>query len=295
MPNLQSPSDEISSFQGLALAKARELRNVVNVEELDAWLANLGERFSRDPLAAASSLGPSRNEKSLGWLSTVARNWMLRRGATSNYTPSPAILLASPAWIKKATEANLPLHRLDLADAEMARLESILDWMASPGGPSPTSDWSRISVEQAEASEHAWIDAMAKAAAQRDLDASEAAGTSFFCSAEASAGKGWRWVQVVASDSLDREGALMRHCVGSYADTVEEGRSVIYSLRDPDNKPRLTIEARGPHLSQLKAFANGACPPNLMPAAREFAFAALFWAHRRRQHPLGIRARKRAP
>ena len=34
----------------------------------------------------------------------------------------------------------------------------------------------------------------------------------------------------------------MDNCVGSYCPNVESGRSVIYSLRDPQNNPHITME-----------------------------------------------------
>ena len=37
----------------------------------------------------------------------------------------------------------------------------------------------------------------------------------------------------------------MNHCVGGYCDRVEQGKSVIYSLRDPSNKPHVTLETEG--------------------------------------------------
>ena len=37
----------------------------------------------------------------------------------------------------------------------------------------------------------------------------------------------------------------MGHCVGGYCDFVQDGRSVIYSLRDPKGMPHATIEIKG--------------------------------------------------
>lgn len=40
------------------------------------------------------------------------------------------------------------------------------------------------------------------------------------------------------------EGDLMGHCVGDYAEDVAEGKTEIYSLRDPKNRPHVTIEVQ---------------------------------------------------
>jgi hypothetical protein len=53
-------------------------------------------------------------------------------------------------------------------------------------------------------------------------------------------GDGYTMVLVPVED-LDAEGTLMGHCVGSYKDQVENGTK-IFSLRDSDNKPHITIE-----------------------------------------------------
>ncbi len=57
-------------------------------------------------------------------------------------------------------------------------------------------------------------------------------------------GNGWT-VKKLAPESLEYEGQEMGHCVGGYCDIVTQGGSIIYSLRDPKNKPHVTIEVSG--------------------------------------------------
>lgn len=52
--------------------------------------------------------------------------------------------------------------------------------------------------------------------------------------------------------NLDYEGALMGHCVGSYCDEVNSGATTIYSLRDPQNKPHVTIEVTHEHQPEAR-------------------------------------------
>jgi len=58
---------------------------------------------------------------------------------------------------------------------------------------------------------------------------------------------GWTVQRVVSENDLLTEGNKrnMDHCVGSYCDDVNNRISVIYSLRDPNNKPHLTMEVEG--------------------------------------------------
>jgi hypothetical protein len=61
---------------------------------------------------------------------------------------------------------------------------------------------------------------------------------------------GYKWVELKHKDTektkgaLKSEGEMMGHCVGSYCPEVESGEIKIYSLRSPDGKSHVTIEAR---------------------------------------------------
>ena len=54
---------------------------------------------------------------------------------------------------------------------------------------------------------------------------------------------GWT-MRLVASEECDEEGELMGHCVGGYSSQVACGDIFILSLRDQNNRPHATIEAR---------------------------------------------------
>jgi len=60
---------------------------------------------------------------------------------------------------------------------------------------------------------------------------------------------GWRWVEIISQHGLKREGNMMGHCVGDYCvDNDEETNpeeTQIFSLRDPSNRPHVTIETVG--------------------------------------------------
>ena len=71
---------------------------------------------------------------------------------------------------------------------------------------------------------------------------------------------GWNIQRVTEPQDLKVEGNLMHHCVGSYVDDVKEGRSLIYSLRDPYNVPKVTIELN-PNLEVVQTQAYGDSVP----------------------------------
>lgn len=54
---------------------------------------------------------------------------------------------------------------------------------------------------------------------------------------------GWT-MRLVASEECGEEGELMGHCVGGYSSQVARGDIFILSLRDQNNRPHATIEAR---------------------------------------------------
>ena len=57
--------------------------------------------------------------------------------------------------------------------------------------------------------------------------------------------QGWTVQKVAGENDLLSEGNLMDHCVGSFCEDVERQHSNIYSLRDPQNRPHVTIETGG--------------------------------------------------
>lgn len=55
----------------------------------------------------------------------------------------------------------------------------------------------------------------------------------------------WTMRTVTSPNDLKVEGSVMQHCVASYDRAVANGMSRIFSLRDPNNMPHVTIELRG--------------------------------------------------
>ena len=254
-------------MSALAQTKVGELRNIANLGALQAWLGSLAD----DKLGGG---GGERDDASRSWLLSVGKNWMVRHGAVHELGSAKGAHEDSRPWVEAALKAGRGVQALALEHAERERLAGILDWLRSDDGPALGSDWSKVSLEQAERAEKAWIEARGKTAAKRDLDAEDAAGSRLYAEVQGPDGReGWRWVEVESAGALDREGALMKHCVGSYAKDVAEGTKSIYSLRDAENKPWLTLEAQGARLTQLKAFANKPCPVELRAAVAACAAA----------------------
>lgn len=78
---------------------------------------------------------------------------------------------------------------------------------------------------------------------------------------------GWTIQRVTTKNDLLTEGNKMDHCVGSFCENVFDRRSVIFSLRDPQNEPHVTIEVDGEqgydmgYIEQIKGKSNSEPKP----------------------------------
>ena len=63
---------------------------------------------------------------------------------------------------------------------------------------------------------------------------------------------GEQWVKLTTGQCVKYEGTLMGHCVGGYEREVEAGDVWIFSFRDKDNQPHITIEVAPPVGSEIE-------------------------------------------
>jgi len=83
---------------------------------------------------------------------------------------------------------------------------------------------------------------------------------------------GWKVVELRTDKALELEGELMDHCVGNYCKKVAKGESRIFSLRDSENKPHITMEyqpAEG-RFKQIFGPANAVPSEYTHPYIKEF-------------------------
>lgn len=213
----------LDQFSALAQKKAKPARNVLNEGEIREACA----------LARDARLRYLEGEQGLaiaGWIMGAARKHLVRSLPTE---PVEELSDDAPDWAKAALARGEKLERALVGPELAQRLEHMIDWLMAE----PPRQISKLSWEQAEKQLAAWDESLAKKARLEEDPAGVAP-----LAESPSMGEGWRWVKVISPAALEREGALMSHCVGSYARRVEEGQCQIVSLRDPQNKPRLTVE-----------------------------------------------------
>jgi len=75
----------------------------------------------------------------------------------------------------------------------------------------------------------------------------------------------FKWVQLVTQQDCKEEGSAMGHCIGGngHANSIANGKTVAFSLRDEFNRPHLTLEARkeGGVVFEFKGRNNGVPKP----------------------------------
>lgn len=256
----------IPAMSDLVIDRAAGVINCSNEPELRSWLAALAEEK-----AGPVDTRNDREGKVAGWLMTVARKWVLRLGERSPYRSAPGA--TEPEWLKKALAEGSSVEELSLRGEERNRLAGVCDWLRSEEGPALTTDWSKVSMDQALGGEATWRKEQERLAALVQETEEDAAGSEAVKGLEDLAGLGerwanWRWVSVISKPALEREGRLMRHCVGGYERQVKEGWAQIYSLRDPQNKPWVTVEAHGLSIIQIKGACNAPASKEMLAPAR---------------------------
>ncbi len=147
-------------------------------------------------------------------------------------------------WCKTVLAAQVKKH-----GAAVEEREHIIDYLISDSAPDRLR---RMSYEQA------------KTAAQKWSEASQKKGRGIVETDEdielfKDLGDGTKIVKLLTKKAYEREGAMMRHCLGNYA----PGSTTIYSLRDKNNEPHVTFEITkyGDTVQQVKGKGNGLIHP----------------------------------
>ncbi len=83
---------------------------------------------------------------------------------------------------------------------------------------------------------------------------------------------GYRWVELKTANALEFEGHYMRNCLGSdrYIQSLSSPTRRYYSLRDPRNRPHVTMMTVRNRIVECKGKANTRPAERYVPAIREF-------------------------
>jgi len=241
-----------SHFSSLAEKSAKKVaRNALNAQEVKTFVdAVAKERFG--------ALAEDKSVRLSAWLSSAASRWLIREGraepvsklpgaadaAGGDATDNPSFSenavatqgSAPEPWAMDALARGEELWSIVLDDKVRRQLGHIADWIASD----EPRQLGKVSFEQAIRATAAWDKRLRSQTAQEE----DASGIAFVADATRAHkdDPGAHWVRLSSAQALNREGALMGHCVGSYAEVVASEKTEIYSLRDTNNKPLATAE-----------------------------------------------------
>jgi hypothetical protein len=271
-------------------------RNILNLEQLDAFLRGVLEHYEADSFEVPHAA----TER---WVMTSVRRWMIKEfpclgrviavvaetgeggsddsgavrvswghGAGKEYPRrgQSTLRLKIPKWFdhtKRDTYLVLDLEGVAARDLKVT-LNRAIGYVQGLMEFRPRDAIARVSVTDAIAASRV----LAERAEARDNRKGAATIVAF--------PDGCRVDVLTSADALRREGEAMRHCVGDYDTAVSGGTREILSLRDPKGRSRITLEvAGGTRVVQAKGAGNDVVPVEYQGHLRALiADLGLTWA-----------------
>ena len=244
-------------------------RNVVNIDEIEEFVAHLERRTAFEPVR--------------DWLRSTYRKWLINHGPAAeeivitppdvSWTTAPLLVRAVqtgrlgvyagpvPAWLGPALDRGDQVIRVECSLEAERDAWLVVDWLNAQRHQPVFRRLDRISYPQALDATRLWHAALA---AQMTVE--EWAGDAEL---EQQFGDGYRIVRLKTPRALEIEGTRMGHCVGAYDDDLRRG-TVILSLRDPQNRPHCTMELIGQKVFQVKGKQNRPPVAKYRPYIRQF-------------------------
>jgi hypothetical protein len=203
---MQSPSYWVTDMYGMP---QDPIEDPAGVHQLIDWLTRRADSELTQQLV--------RHESAVLWLAKEFNRALRRERQMGN-----------EEYLHAQLHATGYMHRC-LHDVT-ANLGELVDWVL---GSRP--DLMSLDACEALAASRAWHDDLRARASEEAVVAGEPV---FEWS------DGWRIEELSTRKQLQAEGCALGHCVGGeyYWQQVQAGETEIYSLRDPDGRPRLTIE-----------------------------------------------------
>ncbi|RVI30874.1 PcfJ domain-containing protein [Sinorhizobium meliloti] len=212
-------------------------------------------------------------------LLTICLEKALRKGP-EGLRPLSAVPQGAPGWLRDKFNAGVVFHEFASDAALDARVRHVADWIAA--SVANDEPWLKDVDAQGRPKKLMWIGTLAQAEAQADKAmrrfAFKAAAAPYIEGEGEETvmtfADGNRIVRLLTPAALDRESAMMGHCVGqgAYDASVQDRSRIIYSLRDGENQAHVTFEVKvaGNELVQCKGKANKPPVERYMPAVRAF-------------------------
>ena len=171
-------------------------------------------------------------------------------------------------WLQAALDRGEEVGYFSPVTPFHDRVRGMMDWLMAQQANGARLNLDRMSFAQALEHAERWHREMAERNALAATPSEDASGIQEMLKFA----DGFRWVRLTTAQALKREGNLMQHCVGQggYTAQVKSGRTKIYSLRDPSNKPHCTIEVDQGEIQQCKGKQNEPPVEKYVPYVKSF-------------------------
>ena len=182
-------------------------RNVYFTKRTEDYLENIVKRAA--------------NANVVKWVKSNYTNWLINKAELNILNSIPK---EAPKWLIEKFDKE-KIYKVIVSD--VTNLDHIIDYLNTR-----TNNVSNMAVEEVFKQVKAWDEYLANRHKSED-------------------GKikiihkyddGMYWAKLLSARALDYEGANMNHCVANYWKRVRDGYTCIYSLRDSNNKPHITVE-----------------------------------------------------
>jgi hypothetical protein len=227
--------------------------NVINADAIDVFLNSIAERLPTPALQK--------------WLTSRAKKYLIN--SEENNSVITQFSDKAEPWMKARQKEGVALYRFNPSTTLNNKLTHIVDWLKAANdtatGETPADQQTvtrakktlkginNVSITQAFDHSENWVKELnSKGSADLVRSKDETGLVPVLAHGE------FKWYRLTDQECLDREGNVMGHCVASYGTDVKKGIAVIYSLRDAQNYPHVTVEVRQGQLEQVKGKQNRA-------------------------------------
>jgi PcfJ-like protein len=200
------------------------------------WMHRAAERHIRKSLELLQKIVSRHQIEDEIGRNSRSKNWKLSKEASRALVEKLSIQLAAGTDFYVFDFNRNPAFDLFLAESRQ-----VLDWLdAIPESDRHLKRIDRVSFEEAATISTDWHRRLLELSTKSEAEMPEEIEV---C---ASWEDGCRVVELKGPFALLREGNLMSHCVGGpgYIEAIQKGTARIFSLRDPSNRPHVTIEVR---------------------------------------------------
>jgi hypothetical protein len=210
-------------------------RNVLNTDEIEDWIEQL--------------VGQTENSRVQEWIRKRLRMYLINDQSADTVDSLPD---DAPEWAEKAFERGEDLYHVSFDDDEWNDIIDLLHRMDRLAEFSPRDFDKMMKTPMSP-------DLLERAAElEKRMDKRQGVEETGIHYSD-----GCRWVLLKTFDTIKWEGEEMGNCLKQntykYYKEVEEGTTVLYSLRDRSDNPRASLDVDGNgEIRQIRGFQNGA-------------------------------------